>query len=718
MEEPRKKGTGKKIFLAVLLLVVIGAMTALPFLLKERQQDTGKASILSAQAAEGTIRKTVSGAGTLTEQDAVEVTVPSGVKVTEYLVKNGDIVLPGDPVAAVDRASVMETISTVKSSMDEVEMDVLSAQVGAVSFPVKSAAMGRVKAIYAWEGDDVQTVLLHHGCLAVLSIDGMMAVQFRPESALSISEAVLVTLSDGTEVPGRVESIVDNVATVTIDDSVGDIDEEVQITTENGARAGSGALYVHSAWKAFAADGYVSAVHTHVGQRPMGGTILFTIDAYSLSGSYDRLTAEHREYEEVMAELFQMYQSGMITAPCEGIVSGVDEDSLQLLSASGTPTLSLLANEPLPDYDYSNLKLTNRVGVIAEIDNTGGAMAYMSNISPQIQNYCGEDKSGISLDTLLNPNFNMTEKNHFTLPTLPYISPSKYAIFKDRCIDNPGEPYQVDEVNIDSNWDILNNVNVGDAYVFTYDQNNTLLWLIYLNGGEKAKLPEETKPTNGSTGPSGSGGNWTTSNGMQNSDKTSSQPSSGGYSRSGYSGNSPGDGVQEVKSRYESEKKEILSITPLEEMTVTITVDELDILSIQKEQAVTVTLDALTGRSFEGTITEVNTIPANEGGNTKYSATITLKREGLMLGGMNASALIAVEERKDVLLIPAEALAEENGRSVVYTGYDEKTESLTKPVEVETGLSDGKQVQILSGLKVGDIVWYAYYDQLEINLPG
>ena len=107
MEEPRKKGTGKKIFLAVLLLVVIGAMTALPFLLKERQQDTGKASILSAQAAEGTIRKTVSGAGTLTEQDAVEVTVPSGVKVTEYLVKNGDIVLPGDPVAAVDRASVM-----------------------------------------------------------------------------------------------------------------------------------------------------------------------------------------------------------------------------------------------------------------------------------------------------------------------------------------------------------------------------------------------------------------------------------------------------------------------------------------------------------------------------------------------------------------------------------------------------------------------------------
>ncbi|MBR2592438.1 MAG: hypothetical protein IKD62_05665, partial [Oscillospiraceae bacterium] len=164
MEEPRKKGTGKKIFLAVLLLVVIGAMTALPFLLKERQQDTGKASILSAQAAEGTIRKTVSGAGTLTEQDAVEVTVPSGVKVTGYLVKNGDIVLPGDPVAAVDRASVMETISTVKSSMDEVEMDVLSAQVGAVSFPVKSAAMGRVKAIYAWEGDDVQTVLLHHGC--------------------------------------------------------------------------------------------------------------------------------------------------------------------------------------------------------------------------------------------------------------------------------------------------------------------------------------------------------------------------------------------------------------------------------------------------------------------------------------------------------------------------------------------------------------------------
>jgi HlyD family secretion protein len=86
-----------------------------------------------------------------------------------------------------------------------------------------------------------------------------------------------------------------------------------------------------------------------------------------------------------------------------------------------------------------------------------------------------------------------------------------------------------------------------------------------------------------------------------------------------------------------------------------------------------------------------------------------------MLGGMNASANITVEKREGILVLPAEALTEQDGKPAVYTAYDSREETLTNPVPVETGLSDGLQVEIESGLQEGDTVWYSYYDTLEIQ---
>ena len=86
-----------------------------------------------------------------------------------------------------------------------------------------------------------------------------------------------------------------------------------------------------------------------------------------------------------------------------------------------------------------------------------------------------------------------------------------------------------------------------------------------------------------------------------------------------------------------------------------------------------------------------------------------------MLGGMNVSAKIVVERLDDALLIPSAALIEQDGQTMVYTACDPKTQTLSEPVPVEIGLSDGETVQILSGLNEGDTVWYMYYDTLEVQ---
>ena len=87
-----------------------------------------------------------------------------------------------------------------------------------------------------------------------------------------------------------------------------------------------------------------------------------------------------------------------------------------------------------------------------------------------------------------------------------------------------------------------------------------------------------------------------------------------------------------------------------------------------------------------------------------------MERGADMLAGMNATATIEMETQSDVVYLPVAALVEQGTKTVVYTGYDEKKEELTDPVEVTVGISDGENVQILTGLLESDTYYYAYYD--------
>ena len=164
---------------------------------------------------------------------------------------------------------------------------------------------------------------------------------------------------------------------------------------------------------------------------------------------------------------------------------------------------------------------------------------------------------------------------------------------------------------------------------------------------------------------------------------------------------------------YNSEQRDILSITPQNEFTAEIQIDELDILSLTPGMDAAITLDALPGQSLEGRITHINYYGSNEGGNTKYTVEVTLPRIRSMLEGMNASVKFVTAVSDPVPTVPAAALQEINGKTWLYTAYDSKTGELSGLVEVETGISDGENVQILSGLDEGTTFYYRYADALE-----
>ena len=89
---------------------------------------------------------------------------------------------------------------------------------------------------------------------------------------------------------------------------------------------------------------------------------------------------------------------------------------------------------------------------------------------------------------------------------------------------------------------------------------------------------------------------------------------------------------------------------------------------------------------------------------------LTLEKSGEMLPGMTASVQLSLESHPDSLCVPAAAVSQLGSQSVVYTGYDEGSGTLTNPVVVTTGTSDGESVEILSGLEEGQVFYYAYYE--------
>ena len=335
MDKAKKKQM-KKIVTWVLLAAVVAGLAAMPLMAKsEAEADGPVASILSGNVEEGSIRTAIHGGGTLEVDDTENIRIPSGVKITEFLVKNGDRVTEGTPLATVDKVSVMTAIGSVTDTMEYLQEQMRTAKNEKVDNVITAVAGGRIKAVYAQNGDSVQNVMLEHGALALLSLDGLMAVKIERKMDLPTGQSVVVILSDETEITGRVESNLNGEIIITVEDKGYAIGEKVAVVTNDGDWVGAGELYVHNAWTATAYSGTVQTVSAKAETKVTSGSTLFTLSDTAFTGDLQYLSALHREYEVLMQDLFRMYNSGTIDAPCTGMVSGVDKDSAHLLASEG-----------------------------------------------------------------------------------------------------------------------------------------------------------------------------------------------------------------------------------------------------------------------------------------------------------------------------------------------------------------------------------------------
>ncbi|MCF1742776.1 efflux RND transporter periplasmic adaptor subunit [Paradevosia shaoguanensis] len=137
-----------------------------------------------------------------------------------------------------------------------------------------------------------------------------------------------------------------------------------------------------------------------------------------------------------------------------------------------------------------------------------------------------------------------------------------------------------------------------------------------------------------------------------------------------------------------------------------------DSASLKEGQRATLTVEGIPQQTFEASVDRISPVAIE---NTRsIPVFLTLKNpDGVFRGGMFTTGSIVVDEAKDALAVPLSALREDKQGDFVLAVADGKL--VRQAVEKGRQWSTGNLVQILSGLKAGDVVVTGRLPELE---PG
>ena len=156
----------------------------------------------------------------------------------------------------------------------------------------------------------------------------------------------------------------------------------------------------------------------------------------------------------------------------------------------------------------------------------------------------------------------------------------------------------------------------------------------------------------------------------------------------------------------------VLTLYPDLAMSITISIDETDILALKEGQDAEVEVSSVGEDLFPGTVTAISKAADTSTGVTLYSAEVTLDKAPGMLSGMTASVDVKIEGVENAMIVPVAALHQTRNTTFVYTAYDPETKQYGGRKEVTTGMQNDDYVEILSGLEIGDTVYYTEQENL------
>jgi len=137
----------------------------------------------------------------------------------------------------------------------------------------------------------------------------------------------------------------------------------------------------------------------------------------------------------------------------------------------------------------------------------------------------------------------------------------------------------------------------------------------------------------------------------------------------------------------------VAKVADLDNMEVTIPVDELDILKVKKGQNAIINVSALKGVDFKGKVTNISQEGKIENGVSTFDVTISIDNPKDLKLGMSANVKILLDSKKNVLLVPVDCVSEREDKYYVKV---EKNNGEVEEIEVEVGLISNDFAEITS----------------------
>jgi macrolide-specific efflux system membrane fusion protein len=142
-------------------------------------------------------------------------------------------------------------------------------------------------------------------------------------------------------------------------------------------------------------------------------------------------------------------------------------------------------------------------------------------------------------------------------------------------------------------------------------------------------------------------------------------------------------------------------------LTVKAQVDETDIAKIKLKQKALITLDAYPEENISAQVDQIAFDATTVNNVTTYIVDVLPdSAPNFMRSGMTANVTFDVHSKNDIIVIPSEAIKNNDGKIFVMVASqkDIKDRSNIKEREIEIGITDGKKTEVRSGLEVGETI--------------
>ncbi|WP_324669701.1 efflux RND transporter periplasmic adaptor subunit [Geochorda subterranea] len=165
--------------------------------------------------------------------------------------------------------------------------------------------------------------------------------------------------------------------------------------------------------------------------------------------------------------------------------------------------------------------------------------------------------------------------------------------------------------------------------------------------------------------------------------------------------------VDAQAGEHVSASQAVVRLVDLSALRVEVSVDEVDLPYVRQGQAAVVTVRGYPDLALEGEVERLTPAGRSQGDLVLFDVVVRLREaRDELLPGMTATARIEVARADGVLAVPEEAVVETGGRALVSRVVDGSI--VLTPVEL--GVSDGRFVEVRSGLREGDRVLATNYE--------